>query len=82
MHVKTILLTRPSGVNKPLADLFHAEGLSPIVRPLIELVEKAVDQEMKQIALDLDRYDKIIFVSKLVFVLDYPSWKSIGRNGR
>ena len=64
MHVKTILLTRPSGVNKPLADLFHAEGLSPIVRPLIELVEKAVDQEMKQIALDLDRYHKIIFVSK------------------
>ena len=49
MHVKTILLTRPSGVNKPLADLFHAEGLLPIVRPLIELVEKPVDLEMKRI---------------------------------
>ena len=64
MHLKTILLTRPSGANKSLADLFHADGLLPIVRPLIELVEKPVDLEMKRIALDLDHYDKIIFVSK------------------
>ncbi|MBT3622974.1 MAG: uroporphyrinogen-III synthase [Gammaproteobacteria bacterium] len=64
MHLKTILLTRPSGANKSLADLFRADGLSPIVRPLIELVEKPVDLEMKRIALNLDHYDKIIFVSK------------------
>ncbi len=64
MHLKTILLTRPPGANKSLADLFRADGLLPVVRPLIELAEKPVDQEMKRIALDLDRYDKIIFVSK------------------
>lgn len=81
MHLKTILLTRPAGANKPLADLFHADGLLPIIRPLIELVEKPVDLEMKQIAMDLDRYDKIIFVSKtsvrfgLPILEDYwPQW--------
>lgn len=64
MHLKTILLTRPLGENEPLAVLLRADGLSPVVRPLIELIEKPVDPEMKRIALDLDRYDKIIFVSK------------------
>ena len=64
MHLKTILLTRPPGENESLADLLRLEGLSPIVRPLIELIEKSIDPEMKRIALDLDRYDKIIFVSK------------------
>jgi len=64
MNSKTILLTRPLGLNEPLAALFRADGLSPIVRPLIELVQKPVDPKMKRIALDLDRYDKIIFVSK------------------
>lgn len=64
MPLKTILLTRPPGLNESLAALFRADGLSPIVRPLIELVSKPVDSKMKRIALDLDRYDKIIFVSK------------------
>jgi uroporphyrinogen-III synthase len=64
MHLKTILLTRPPGENESLADLLRADDLSPVVRPLIELIEKPVDPAMKQIALDLDRYDKIIFVSK------------------
>jgi uroporphyrinogen-III synthase len=64
MHLKTILLTRPPGENESLAELLRAEGLSPIVCPLIELVEKPVDPEMKRIAMDLDRFDKIIFVSK------------------
>ena len=64
MHLKTILLTRPPGENESLADLLRLEGLSPIIHPLIELAEKPVDPEMKRIALDLDRYDKVIFVSK------------------
>ena len=64
MHLKTVLLTRPPGANESLAVLFRAFGLSPIICPLIELLEKPVDQEMKRISLDLDRYDKIIFVSK------------------
>jgi uroporphyrinogen-III synthase len=64
MYFKTVLLTRPPGANEPLAGLLRANGLAPIVRPLIELVEKSVDREMKRISLDLDRYDKIIFVSK------------------
>ena len=64
MHLKTILLTRPPGENESLADMLCADALSPIVRPLIELVEKPLDPEMKRIALDLDRFDKIIFVSK------------------
>ncbi|MGV0035349.1 MAG: uroporphyrinogen-III synthase [Candidatus Azotimanducaceae bacterium WSBS_2022_MAG_OTU7] len=64
MHLKTIQLTRPPGENESLAALLRAEGLSPIIRPLIELVATPVDPEMKQISLELDRYDKIIFVSK------------------
>ena len=64
MHLKTVLLTRPPGANESLAVLFRAFGLTPIICPLIELLEKPVDQEMKRISLDLDRYDKIIFVSK------------------
>jgi uroporphyrinogen-III synthase len=64
MNLETVLLTRPPGSNESLADLFRADGLSPVVRPLIELVEKPVDREMKRISLGLDRYDKIIFVSK------------------
>jgi len=64
MYLKTVLLTRPLGANESLAGLLRAGGLSPIIRPLIELVEKPVDREMKRISLDLDRYDKIIFVSK------------------
>jgi uroporphyrinogen-III synthase len=62
--LKNILLTRPPGENESLADLLRADGFSPIVRPLIELVDIPVDPEMKKIVLDLDRYDKIIFVSK------------------
>jgi uroporphyrinogen-III synthase len=83
MHLKTVLLTRPPGSNESLADLFRADGLSPIVRPLIELVKKPVDQEMKRISLDLDHYDKIIFVSKssvsfgLPLLENYwPQWPS------
>ena len=64
MHLKTVLLTRPPGANESLAVLLRAFGLAPIICPLIELLEKPVDQEMKRISLDLDRYDKIIFVSK------------------
>ena len=63
MHVKTVLLTRPPGENESLADLLLAQGLFPVIRPLIELSEKPIDSDMKGIALDLDRYDKIIFVS-------------------
>ena len=92
MHLKTILLTRPPGANKSLADLFRADGLLPVVRPLIELAEKPLDLEMKRIALDLDRYDKIIFVSKSSVSFGLPllenhwpqwpislEWFSVGR---
>jgi uroporphyrinogen-III synthase len=47
------VLTRPPGENESLADLLRAAGLSPVVRPLIELIDKPVDLEMKRIALDL-----------------------------
>jgi len=62
--LKTVLLTRPPGANESLAALLRVDGLSPIARPLIELVKKPVDRQMKRISLDLKRYDKIIFVSK------------------
>ena len=62
--MKIVLLTRPAGTNESLSDLLRAYGVSPIIRPLIELAGKPVDPEMKRISLDLDRYDKIIFVSK------------------
>ena len=64
MHLKIVLLTRPAGANEALSSLLRAYGLTSVVRPLIELVVKPVDREMKRISLDLDHYDKIIFVSK------------------
>jgi uroporphyrinogen-III synthase len=92
MHVKTVLLTRPPGSNESLAGLLRADGLSPIVRPLIELLKKSVDRKMKRISLDLDRYDKIIFVSKSSVSFGLPllenhwpqwpislEWFSVGR---
>ena len=91
MNLKTVLLTRPSGANESLSGLLRAYGLNTIVRPLIELVKKPVDREMKRISLDLDRYDKIIFVSKssvsfgLPLLGNYwpqwpirPEWFSVG----
>jgi uroporphyrinogen-III synthase len=92
MHLKTVLLTRPPGANESLAGMLRAEGFFSIVRPLIELVEKPADREMKRISLDLDRYDKIIFVSKSSVSFGLPllenywpqwppslKWFSVGR---
>ena len=92
MHLKTVLLTRPPGANESLAGMLRAEGFFSIVRPLIELVEKPADREMKRIFLDLDRYDKIIFVSKSSVSFGLPllenywpqwppslKWFSVGR---
>ena len=61
---KTVLLTRPSGENEALAELLAVDGLLPIVEPMIKLVGKRTDAVTKKISSELDRYNKIIFVSK------------------
>lgn len=73
-----VVLTRPQGENESLAELIDAEVL---IRPLINLSAIPVDDHIKKIALGLDHYDKIIFVSKPAVrfgmeILDryWPQW--------
>ncbi len=73
-----VVLTRPEGDNESLAERFEAPVL---VRPLIKLSALPVTEDVKRIALELDRYDAIIFISKsaVLFgmeILDqyWPQW--------
>ena len=59
-----VVLTRPEGENESLAELLAGEVAKVSVRPLINLSATPITNQLKRPALDLDQYDKIIFVSK------------------
>ena len=59
-----VVLTRPTGENESLAELLAEEVAKVSVRPLINLSALPITNQLKKPALDLDHYDKIIFVSK------------------
>ena len=62
MQKTRILLTRPQGENEALARLLT--DYQVIIRPLIELSALEVTPGLKRVAMNLDQYDEILFVSK------------------
>ena len=60
----TVLLTRAEGENEALAELLAQAQIQTLTRPLIKLSEVQVSDSHKQLAMSLDQYDKVIFVSK------------------
>lgn len=60
----SVLLTRPEGENEVLAARLVNDGFDVTIRPMIRLSEVEVDSRLKEIAMNLDQYDHVIFVSK------------------
>lgn len=78
---KTVLLTRAEGQNARLSDLLTAASVNTLILPMLSIEPCAVDHRMRQVAMDLDRYDHIVFVSRnaVLFGLDlldqyWPQW--------
>lgn len=59
-----VLVTRPLAQGQVLADKIRSAGGGTLLLPLIELRKLAESQVSKSIVLELDRYQKIIFVSR------------------
>ena len=57
-----VLLTRPEGENESLAGMLH--DLNLLTRPMVSLSPLVVTPALRRTAMDLDRFDVIIFVSK------------------
>lgn len=60
----TVLLTRPEGENAGLQGLLADNDLEVRIRPLIKLSSIETTPVAKQLVMDLDQQDIIIFVSK------------------
>ena len=78
-----VLLTRARGQNESLASRLEAMSLAPVIEPMLEVEPRPVDAGMKQLAMDLDRFDHVIFVSRNAVhyglaLLDqyWPQWPS------
>ena len=59
-----VLLTRPKGENESLRALLLGHGVDILIRPLIELSPVEVRTATKQLLMNIDQQDVIIFVSK------------------
>lgn len=59
-----VLLTRPAGENEALAARLKTQGYEVHIRPMIHLSGLSDPQSLKQTAMHLDQYHKILFVSK------------------
>ncbi len=59
-----VLVTRPQGQALGLADTLVGRGYTPVLHPLIEIIPvKKIEQDQREILLNLDNYRHIIFVS-------------------
>lgn len=58
-----VLLTRPTGHNAGLAALLEARGCRTIERPMLTIEQLELDESGKQIVMNLDRFDDVVFVS-------------------
>ena len=79
--IRPVVLTRPEGENEALAARFEADGLVVLVRPLIKLSDLEVTAEVRAQVMNLDHYDRVIFVSKAavttgmaLFDQYWPAW--------
>lgn len=86
-----VILTRPEGENETLAARLREAGLTVTVRPLINLSAIDTTAAMRSVVMNLDRYDRVIFVSKAAvrfgmplfdqYWVDWPlavTWLSVG----
>lgn len=78
---RTVFLTRPEQQNARLADLLRGESIDVHILPMLEIVPRPVDEPFKRVAMKLDRYDHIVFVSQnaVICALDgledfWPQW--------
>ena len=78
---RPVVLTRPAGENEALAARLEADGFTVLVRPLIKLSDLDVTAEVRTKVMDLDHYDRVIFVSKAavktgmaLFDQYWPAW--------
>ena len=62
--VDRVTLTRPDGENEHLAEMLAASGIQTDIRPLIQLTGFEESESSKQIAMNIDQQDLIIFISK------------------
>jgi len=61
---KAVLLTRSEGQNESLARRLRSKGVTPLERSMLAIRAVASNGQRRQIAMDLDRYDHVIFVSR------------------
>lgn len=59
-----VLLTRPNGENDGLASMLRSKSCQVTTRPMIEVSQIDLSAGMKQVLLNFDDHDKVIFVSK------------------
>lgn len=59
-----IILIRPKGQNESLESRFREKGFSPLVYPVLDIVEVPIDDVSRQRVMNLDVYDHVIFVSR------------------
>lgn len=71
--ITDVLLTRPSGDNASLARALAAAGLACHELPLLEIVPMPPDKSLIE---DLDRFDRIIFISRNAVRLGLPALES------
>ncbi len=59
-----VLLTRPEGYNDVLAGQLRSSGYRVLTRPLLVIAALVPNAESRRHAMDLDRYDVVVFVSR------------------
>lgn len=78
---KNVLLTRAEGQNETLARLLEAFSIRPKIFPMLAIEACVLDDRQRQLIIDLDRFDHIVFVSQnaVIFAMDlleqyWPQW--------
>ncbi len=92
MTLKAVLVTRPAEQSVGIIKAIEKNGIRPVPFPLFKLIGLPIDQPARQIVLNLDRYDRVIFVSGaavqfgMQWVTDYwpqlplsSTWIAVGR---
>lgn len=59
-----VLLTRAEGQNAGLARRLKAAGLETVAMPMLAIHARPVSDRMRQLAMNLDRFDHVVFVSR------------------
>lgn len=89
---KGVLVTRPESQAVHLLEMIHESGAQPISFPLLKIDPLPFDQDAKQIVMNLDIYDVVIFTSANAVDIamnwiesywpqfpDIPGWLAVGK---